>query len=140
MMTKNKKSWLTRLEEADQKAQRRLELANNHDTAVVFKKANMRSHKQTVEERVRTSTIRIIGLFIVQLLLLGWLVYASSGALEFRGAIATTYTLAVILSILSIVMIMMCIYTLSKHPKSYFLYFILLFNCLLAFELLSELG
>jgi hypothetical protein len=139
-MTKNERSWLTRLEEADRKTQRRLELENNHDTKAVFKETDVRSRKPTAEEQMRISTLRISGFFVVQLLLLGWLAYASSGALEGWDALTTTYALVVILSILSIAMIMVCIYTLSKQPKAYSLYFILLFSCLLTFSLLSKLG
>lgn len=139
-MIKNKKSWLTGLLEAEQKAQQRLELENDQPTEVVFERIKPRVQKLTTEERMLISILRISGFFIVQIFLLGWFIYAGSGALEGWDALGTSLTLILMLSILTVVMIVMCIYTLSKCPKSYFLYFVLLFNCVLAFYILSVLG
>ena len=138
-MTRNKQSWLARLEKADRKVQRRLALEGNNDTEVVFKETKSRSRIQTTEERLRISTRRIYGFFIIQIFLFSWLVYASSGALKFDDVFITGFILSIILSILTIIMIPICMYTLTKYPKSYFLYFVLLSNYLLAFYILTEL-
>jgi hypothetical protein len=131
-MAKIKKSWLDRLEEADRKAQSRLENENKFDTKTAFKKIKARTHKQTDQEKVHKLTIRIYVIFIVQILLLGGLFYSTSGVLDYADALGTSFRLILALVVLTIIMIVMGVFALIEKPKLLFLHLPLLLNCLLA--------
>ena len=72
-MTENKKSWFSRLEEADQKAQARLDKENNSGAKTIVQKNKRRTRKQTEREKTHKLIVFIYGFFVIEVCILGGL-------------------------------------------------------------------
>jgi hypothetical protein len=130
-MTKTKKSWLARLEEADRKAQTRLEKQNNSDVKAIFQKSKRRTRKQTEQEKTHKLTMFVYGFFVIEVCILGGLFLTAQISQDYAlslGAMLHLYLWSAILSFLGIVI---GVVALVKRPRVYYIHFPLLFNCLL---------
>lgn len=136
-MTENKKSWFSRLEEADQKAQARLDKENNSGAKTIVQKNKRRTRKQTEREKTHKLIVFIYGFFVIEVCILGGLFLIAQISQDYAlslGAMLHFYLWSAILSFLGIVI---GVVALVKRPKVYYVHFPLFLNCLLALYILS---
>ena len=126
-MTK-RKSWLTRLDEADQKAQMRLDKANRSDAQAIFRKGNKRAFRQTAEETTIQLAMAVYGLFIIEMCTLAGLALNSSNT-QGTGTLAAGLQLFIWAAMLSLANIVMGIVALIKRPHLFYMRIPLIINC-----------
>ena len=126
-MTRNKKSWLARLEEADKKDQARLDRENNSDIKTIFQKSKMRARKQTEQEKTLKLAVLVYGFFILEVCTLGGLSLGSSTT-QNLGSGLQLFVWSAVLSIASVVI---GIVALVKRPRLFYMHVPLILNCLI---------
>lgn len=132
-MAKNKKSWLARLEEADRKAQARLDADNSPGIKTVFRKSNARARKPTKREETLRITKLVYSFFIFEICVIGSLLVATSGILEldYTTSLSLGFQLLFWLAILTVTGIIIGIVALAKRPRTYYMHIPLICNLLL---------
>jgi hypothetical protein len=131
-MTKNKKSWLARLEESDQKAQARLNKEGGSGVKTIFQKSKIRAHKQTEQETTLKLTVFVYGFFILEICTLGGLSLGSSSAEDYGASLVQGLQLFIWSAILAFTSIVIGIVALIKRPRLFYMHIPLILNCLIA--------
>lgn len=130
-MTTNKRSWLTRLDEMDRKAQARLDKENNSDIKTIFKKNKTRSRRQTEEETTLKLAVSVYSFFILEICTLGGLSLGSSTMQGSDASIGSGLQLFVWLAILAIASVAIGIVALVKRPRLFYMHVPLILNSLI---------
>lgn len=136
-MTKNKKSWLARLEESDQKDQARLDKDNGSSVKTIFQKTKVRARKQSKQETTLKLTVLVYGFFILEICTLGGLTLGSSSKQDYGSNLALGLQLFVLSAILSIFGIALGIVALVKRPRLFYIHIPLIINSLIAAGVLA---
>lgn len=131
-MTKNKKSWLARLEESDQKDQARLDKDSGSSVKTIFQRSKVRARKQTEQEKTLKLTVFVYGFFILEVCTLGGLTLGSSSKQDYGSNLALGLQLFVLSAILSIFGIVIGIVALVKRPRLFYIHIPLIINGLIA--------
>lgn len=130
-MTTNKRSWLTRLDEMDRKAQARLDKENNSDIKAIFKKNKTRSRRQTEEETTLKLAVSVYGFFILEICTLGGLSLGSSTMQGSDASIGSGLQLFVWSAMLAIASVAIGIVALVKRPRLFYMHVPLILNSLI---------
>ena len=130
-MTKNKKSWLARLEEIDQKDQARLDKENNSSIKTIFQKSKRRARKQTEREKTLRLTLIVYGFFILEVCTLGGLSLGSSASQEYGSSLRSAILFILWSAVLSVASIVIGIVALKMRPRLFYMHIPFILNCLL---------
>lgn len=127
----NKKSWLTRLDEADQKDQARLDRKANSGVETIFQKNKSRVRKQTKQEKTLRLTLVVYGFFILEVCTLGGLLLGNSASQEYGSSLGHTILFILWSAVLSVASIAIGIVALKKRPRLFYMHIPFILNCLL---------
>jgi hypothetical protein len=130
-MTTNKRTWLTRLDEMDRKAQARLDKENNSDVKTIFKKSKTRSRRQTEQETTLKLAVSVYGFFILEICTLGGLSLGSSTTQGNDVSIASGLQLFIWSAMLAVASVAIGIVALVKRPRLFYMHVPLILNCLI---------
>jgi hypothetical protein len=130
-MTRNKKSWLDRLDEIDQKAQKHLDKENTKGARTIFQKSKLRPRRQTDQEKTLKLTVTVYVFFIFEVFTLGGLFLRDSAPQEYGSSLASGLQAFIWLGILSIASVAIGVVALIKKPRLFYMHVPLIINCLL---------